>query len=239
LSFPRLPARFALANLAIACTVTAAASTASYAAQAQPPQGCTAPRILVERFISADCEACWHKGAALGGEALALDWIVPSAAGEEAPLAAAAIVDATPRAGTMSASHTHERRHDLRPADEFELLVEDGPGWNGYIAARIRVDRHARRSTLAATAGAVAYLALVEQVRAGEEGTPVDRMLVRSVAGPLPLDAGAARVTHLRAFRIAPGSKPARLTAIGWVEGPGGVVLAATGVEPDVCMPAR
>jgi hypothetical protein len=195
--------------------------------------------VLVERFISAECEACWRDGKAAGEGALALDWIVPASSGENAPLAAAAIVDATPRAGAVSANRTGERRHALRQAGEFDLVVEDGPAWNGYIAAQIHVARRAERSTLATTAGAVAYLALVEQVRAGEEDTPVERLLVRSLAGPFPLDAGAAKVTHLRAFRIPPGSKPARLTAVGWVELPSGVVLAATGVAPEACRPAR
>ncbi len=233
MSLPRLPASIALSILALAFM------SASHAAQAQPANGCAAPRVLVERFISADCEACWSNGKAPGGEALALDWVVPTKSGEDAPLAAAAIADATSRAGAVSASSTGERRHALRRSGEFDLVVEDGPAWNGYIAAQVHVERHVGRSTLATTDGAVAYLALVERVRAGEEGSPVERTLVRNLAGPLPLDSGAARVTHLRAFRIPPGSKPARLTAIGWVELPGGVVLAATGVVPEACMPAR
>lgn len=232
-----------LALRALAFTVVLAFTFASFASHAAPPDNCAAPRALLERFVPAGCEACWHRGSAPEGTPLVLDWIVPDARGEDAALAAAAIAQAAPRAGAMPASRTFERRHALRPPGELAVIVEDGPAWNGYIAAQVRIEWHletnAGRGGKTTTAGAAAYLALVEQVRAGEEGTPVDRMLVRSIAGPLPLDAGEAIVTHLHAFRIPQGSKPARLTAIGWVESSAGAVLAAARVEPDNCMPIR
>lgn len=210
-------------------------------ARAAPPADCAAPRALLERFTPADCEACWRDASAPDGAPLVLDWIVPDARGEEAALAAAAIAEATPRAGALPAARTLARRHALRPAGELAVTVEQGPAWNGYIAAQVHVRPGAGKPAArrARIAGATAYLALVEQVRAGEEGTPVERMLVRSVVGPLRLDSGAAVVTHLHAFRIPQGSKPARLTAIGWVERPRGAVVAAARVEPDDCTPAR
>ena len=225
MSRPRVPACLLLSILAFA----------SPASRAQAAVGCAKPRVLIERFISADCETCWSEGKAPEVGALAIDWIVPSARGEDAPLTAAAIADATPRAGAVSPTRTDERRHVLAPSSEWNLLVEDGPGWNGYIAAQLQVTRGSDPPSEDPSA----YIALVERVRAGEEGSPVERLLVRSVAGPLPLDRSEASRTHMRAFRIPLGSKPARLTAIGWLETPGGAVLAAARVEAEGCMPAR
>ena len=61
--------------------------------------GQATPLTLVERFISADCEACWSAPQTLkpAAGALTLDWIVPSEQGEAAPLSAAASRDALMR----------------------------------------------------------------------------------------------------------------------------------------------
>ena len=63
---------------------------------------------------------------------------------------------------------------------------------------------------------------------AGSEANAGPRALVRSVAGPLPLD-GAGRptgTTHLRALRWPAGAKPERLQARGWIEAADGSLLA-------------
>lgn len=231
----RLRRAFARTARAWAFATSAAIVAAAHAA---PPDACGSPDALVERFVAADCESCWRSGSAPGGAAIVLDWIVPDARGDDAALAAAAIAGAAARAGALSPLHTLQRRHVLAPHAAFGVSIDIGPAWNGYIAAQVNVERSAGARAARAD-GAVAYLALVEQVRAGEEGTPVERMLVRGVAGPLPLAADAAVVSHLHAFRIAQGSRPARLTAIGWVESARGQVLAAARVEPDACLPAR
>jgi len=165
-----------------------------------------------------------------------LDWIVPSAYGDEAPLSAAAFAEAADRAGALPTDATMQRRHALAPSAGLHVSVQDGPAWNGYIGLQLSVERLA--GTL--PRGAVGYLALVENVPAGTEGTPIARQLVRSVVGPLPLDAGGPkRIDHLRALRIPLGSKPARLTAVGWIEAPAGKVIAAAQVIPEDCAPAR
>lgn len=223
MSLPSLPRwlKTVLPMAVVACT--------AMPPPAQAAEACAAFHTLLERFMSAECETCWKNGAEPHGAPLVLDWIAPSARGDDAPLAAAAIAEAASRAGALAETHTRERWHALAAPGAWSVGIEDGPAWNGYIAARLRVARegaaHAREVDL--------YVALVEQVRAGEEGTPVDRMLVRSVAGPMPMDAETASVTHLRAFRIPQGSRPARLTAIGWVQSAGSVVLAAARVAPD------
>ena len=52
--------------------------------------GQRAPTSLIERFISADCDTCWTSPAVVKTKPheLALDWIVPSAKGDEAPAVA-------------------------------------------------------------------------------------------------------------------------------------------------------
>ncbi|HMN74600.1 MAG TPA: hypothetical protein PKC97_00920 [Burkholderiaceae bacterium] len=195
--------------------------------------------MLLERFITADCEVCWRGGDTPSGTPLALDWIVPSPRGDDAPLAAAALPEAGVRAGTIAQTATTSRRHVLPSGAGLSLRVEQGPPFNGYIAAQVDVERDAARGGRPAPSGAVAYLALVEQVRAGEEGATVQRMLVRAVVGPLPLDPDRSGVAHLHAFRVPQGSRPARLVAVGWAEAPGGRVIAAARVEPDACLPAR
>ncbi len=199
----------------------------------------TPQALLLDRFIPADCQLCWEERSDPEPGVLVLDWIVPSPRGDDALLAAAALPEASARAGPISRTATTSRRQALPSVAGLSLRVEQGPPFNGYIAAQMHVERDAARSGKLKTAGAVAYLALVEQVRAGEEGAKVERMLVRSVVGPLPLEPDRDEVTHLHAFRIPQGSKPARLTAIGWVETPGGKVLAAARVENDGCTPAR
>lgn len=229
MSHPGLPRWLALCALA----------GIGLASAARAADTCAAPAVLLERFMSAECEACWKSGAEPKGAPLVLDWIVPSARGEDAPLAAAAVAEAASRVGAPAETQTRERWHALAARGAWSVEIEDGPAWNGYIAARLRVARQGGGGDVRAREVDL-YIALVEQVRAGEEGTPVERMLVRSVAGPMLLDPASPSVTHLRAFRIPQGSRPARLTAIGWVQDASGVVLAAARVAPDEdCQPAR
>ena len=80
----------ALAALLLAAALPAFAQSAcSSDRQAQP-------QAVLERFINADCETCWRDAATpvtVRGE-IALDWIVPGAKGEDAPLSMAASRDA-------------------------------------------------------------------------------------------------------------------------------------------------
>ena len=196
----------------------------------------TVPTALLERFIPADCVGCWSAGAAPAGAPFVLDWIVPSARGDEAALSAAAISDATARAGTMASTGTKERRHPLPAPAGLSVEVEDGPGWSGYIGLQLRV----RHVGTALPTGAVGYLALVESVAAGDEGTPVERRVVRVLAGPLPLDGARASTEHLLALRVPRGANVARLGAVGWVESaPGQVIALAPAPSADCSAPAK
>ncbi len=211
----------------------AAALTLPMAAQAQ----CVAPMasVLLERFIPADCAACWSAGAIAAGAPFVLDWIVPSPRGDEAALAPAAIAEATARVGAMLQPGTKERRVALPPLPGLVVEVEDGPGWSGYVGLQLRV----RHEAGALPAGAVGYLALVENVAAGEESTPVERRLVRVLAGPLPLDGSRPVTEHLLALRVPQGANTGRLGAVGWVErAPGQVIALAPAPRGGCAAPA-
>lgn len=188
------------------------------------------PGLLIERFIPADCEACWRNGEPALPGSLALDWIVPAAQGDAAPLAAAAVSEATRRSPGAKAGTTLERRHAL-PARGLRIEVEDGPAWSGYIGVLLRV----QRGEQPLPTGAAGYLALVETVRPGEEGTPIERHLLRVVAGPLTIDAALPRVEHLLALRLPQGARGNRLSAFGWVEDGSGRVLGAARADEAAC----
>jgi hypothetical protein len=198
---------------------------AAACAQAQPAPCPPAATRLLQRFIPADCESCWHAAgeAALPARTWALDWVVPSPQGDAAPLSLAALPEAAERAQRAGAQTQQDKT-----ARAPRLQVQGGPAWNGYFGLQLSV------RGVPAPAGSTGWLALVEQIPAGDEGTAIARQLVRSVAGPLPLDGLSPRrpVQHLRALRVGEGAQPQRLVGIGWVEAADGRVLA---VAQEAC----
>ena len=199
---------------------------------------------MLERLFSADCADCWGLAQAAGGTASEpasrwlFDWIVP--AGADAPLAAGALPESAERllrlgrAGPQGAADALPRqvlRATRQALPAAGLRVVSGPAWSGYFGLELRL-ASAKPSRL--PAGSTGWLALVEQVPAGSDGTPVARSLVRSVAGPLALPAGppSKPLTHLRALRWPAGAEPTRLQARAWIEGPDGTILA---VAADQC----
>ena len=78
-----------------------------------------------------------------------------------------------------------------------------------------------------------AWLALVETLPAGLEGSPVDRNLVRNVfqsTWKLPVKLSKTEQNHLfdqRSMSVAEGVNPDRLRVIGWLTDERGRVLAA------------
>lgn len=190
--------------------------------------------VLVERFIPADCEACWREGKALSAGSFVLDWIVPSARGDEAPLSAAALTEASARSGAIQPDATLERRHTLA-ASVLRVQVEDGPAWNGYMGLRLAV----RHDGAALPEGATGWLALVENLAAAEEGSPIARRVVRVLAGPLALDPARPTVDHLLALRLPQGARASRLGAVGWVEDAVGRVVALAQAGASNCAPQK
>jgi hypothetical protein len=189
-----------------------------------------AQAAVLERFISAECGACWTDPsvAAPAADAWLLDWIVPSTRGDEAPLSPAAPDEAAARARRVDRlpgdARTREHRTAARKPGPLRLQVASGPAFNGYIG--VQLDGGGR-----APNGSTAWIALVEVVPAGTDGTPVPRQLVRTVAGPFQpreLRSGASwRV--LQAMRWPETARAERLRARAWLERADGSIVAMAG----------
>lgn len=189
--------------------------------------GQRAPVALMERFISADCATCWAAADTPRPPqaAVALDWIVPGTQGEDAPLSAAATRDAAVRLQalglpqTQSTSTRITRTTRAGPVGTLRLRVAQGPALNGYLGVSIALRPASRLKK-----PVIAWLALVETIPAGVEGSPVERNLVRNVLSPawsgpeaLSKSQGMHRV-ETRVMGIPAGANPQRLRVVGWVE---------------------
>jgi hypothetical protein len=193
---------------------------------------CPAQQAVVQEvFIAADCARCWsalpppQPGASAGTPGWRLDWISPTTA--DAPLAAAALPEAAERAARAGDTSAVAGRPSA-----LRLQVTSGPAWNGYFGLQMSLQAARAGSNRAGLpAGSTAWLALVELLPAGTDGSPGARALVRSVAGPLPVDGLATTPSpnqapsHLRALRWPEGARPERLQARAWIEAPTGQVL--------------
>lgn len=225
---------WALAGLAVAAL---GASQSAWAQSSCSSDGQRPPPALLERFISADCEACWADPATPKPKTheLALDWIVPSAKGDDAPLSGAASRDALNRleAANQPPLVTAINLRRLTVAMPMALRVARGVALGGYMGASIELPSP-RRLNLASFP-LTARLLLVEVIPAGSDGTPVTRHLVRN-ALELTWNAPAAgtananarkRFYESRPLSIAPGANPDRLQVVGWVEDVNGNVVAS------------
>lgn len=239
--------RFSVFALAIGAATTL--FTAAAAAQAScSSDGAPRPTALFERFISADCEACWADPATPAPSVpstLVLDWIVPGTQGEDAPLAAAASRDGLLRLEELGRGvptttdvatasvlrgqhHSHQRTQPLR--------VAHGLPMNDYLGTGIAL--RATHAGRASTAGSWQYhLLLVESVPAGTEGTPVARNLVRNMLSGTwnereqlsKSEQTRSRFAWMdnRPMRIPEGAKAEQLHMVGWVQNAQGEVVAA------------
>ncbi len=212
---------------------------AAPACRAASPPCPPAQAATEEHFIAADCPACWSETLAGANPAAAagwrFDWIVP--AGGDAALSAAALSDAAERSARLGwRLPAGTQRQLTRPADAGgrsapRLTVESGLPWSGYLGLQMRLRLPAGGALPTGSSG---WLALVELLPAGTDGSPVERALVRSVAGPLPLASlrpGGA-IDHLHALRWPESAKVERLQGRGWIEAPDGRLLA---VAADRC----
>ena len=191
------------------------------------------PVALLERFINADCAACWSDAATVraGQGELAIDWIVPGSQGDDAPLSAAASRDALQRLEALRApagldsSPRKTRVSGARGA----LRVAHGMALGGYMGASIElkpVPASARGKSW------TSWLALVESLPAGTEGSPVPRNLVRNLLqstwdGRKQLLNQERRFFEARSMSLSEGVDPARVRMIGWVEDSRGRIVAA------------
>lgn len=204
--------------------------------------GQTTPLTLIERFISADCEACWRAAQAPqpSARALILDWIVPGGQGDEAPLSAAASPEALLRLDTLgraAPAGSFVTRTKITRSLAPKLRVAHGVAVGGYIGASIEFKANANSPRLD---GASTWLLLVETIPARTEGTPSERHLVRNVLisrlGETEWRSSAAPAIfrELRPLSIPPGATPQRLRVVGWLQDAQGRVLSAA---QSVCRP--
>lgn len=148
-------------------------------------------------------------------------------------MAVAARPEATDRlkgAGAPDDGQPVSRDHALPPTRQsWRLDVEDGPAWHGYVGVQFKA-LPPRRGQDVGKPPFQAFAALIELLPAGEEGSSVARQLVRSVAGPVVLQADGARRrtlrTELRALRVPEGVQPERLASVAWIEDARGRIVA-------------
>lgn len=198
--------------------------------QACSSDGTAVPSGLLERFISADCADCWTapRTPQPAADAVAIDWIVPGRQGEDAPLAAAARREARQRLAALGRPppEAFDARFAHPPATDgraWHLRLSHGPSVNDYTGIRATVQPTPREAT-------TLWLALVEELPAGTEGSPVPRMLVRNLfvsrwAPPARTAGLLTALTEQRAMQIPAGARPERLRLVGWLEDGRGRVL--------------
>lgn len=218
----RLPPRVALCarllSLSLCWTAPQAWSQSACSSDGQPPL-----RQLQERFMDADCESCWTQAPpALRWHfppAVAVDWILPAASGEDAPLATVAKLEGQDRLAHLGlnlhdGAQTHEQ---LIQRSAWHLRVAQGPAVNDYlgVSVQLRLPRTVRNAQV--------WLLLVETIPADEEGTPVIRNLVRQVLRPdwvgrERLQGYYRTLEDTRTMAIPEGARPERLSLIAWAE---------------------
>lgn len=198
------------------------------------------PVLLMERFINADCETCWQDPATpkARDEHAVLDWIVPNDAvgkGDDAPLSAVASRDGLTRLEALGERVPQETLTSTHPVASLKglqgttLRVAHGLPLSGYLGTSIElkpIPSAAKKQRW------TAWLALVETLPAGTEGTPVVRNLVRNAfqvvwnGDQKRSKTGPDRFFDARSMSIAQGVNPDKLHVIGWVEDAKGQVLA-------------
>lgn len=188
-------------------------------------------QALLERFINADCEACWRdpRTPTPGAGTVALDWVVPGRLGGDAPLAAVASADAVERLAALGA-RAPERTSAvgrIRSGGAPPLRLAQGDAYNDYIATSIELKQPGRGPWHA-------WLLLVESLPPGTEGSPVPRNLVRNVFRP---DWGKAAgrasgaLAEARAMQIHDGAKAERLRLVAILQDARGRIRAISQTE--------
>ena len=202
------------------------------------------PTQLLERFINADCDSCWSDPATpkTGAGQLALDWVVPGSKGDDAPMSAIATRDALARLESLKKqppATTSAQVQSVRGVKGATLRIAHGLPLADYVGASIEL-----KPIPAAARGQnwTAWLALVETLPAGTEGSPVARNLVRNLfQSPWNVRKQLSKTEQFRFFdqrsmNVAPGVNSSRLRVIGWVEDENGQIVAAAASQ---CVAAK
>jgi len=232
---PFVPRLSALPFTALIALMAALAAGQARAQSFCASDGQPRPTQLLERFINANCESCWADPAApkAGAGQLALDWVLPGDKGDDAPLSAVAAREALDRLAALRQNLPAQTLANTLPVRGLQgatLRVAHGLPLSGYLGTSIELKPI---PTAAKGRQWTAWLALVETLPAGTEGSAVERNLVRNVIqapwdGRKPPARGAPnRFFDARSMSIAQGANPERMRMLGWVEDDKGRVLAA------------
>ena len=191
------------------------------------------PVALLERFINADCASCWSDPQAQPAQRgqVALDWIVPGSRGDDAPLSAAATRDSLNRLQVLGRPTPPQAEQAVsRAVGKRPLRVAHGMPFNDYLGTSIEMKPAARGAS-------TAWLALVETIPTGTEGTAVERNLVRNLLQvSWQTNRTPGRLLESRSMLIAQGVQADRMRVIGWVEDAKGRIH---GIAQSACIPAR
>lgn len=228
-------------TLASVLVLTHAASALAQASCSS--DGTQTPVTIFERFISADCEACWSDAATPAPSAAAgvavLDWIVPGKMGDDAPLSAAATNDALTRLSALGRQPPTTTDVYVASVDAplpARLRVAHGLPFNDYLGTGISLTpARGAMSHPTPTTPLAFHLVLVESVPANSDGTALPRAIVRNVLqgtwneGDLKASAKGApsHWMETRSMRIPDGAKAERLRLVGWVQDAQGRLVAA------------
>lgn len=198
---------------------------------------------MTERFISADCLDCWTSPLTVPSIAKAgvlLDWIVPSAAGDDAVMSAAANRDATTRLGGLNQAFDQNQmlyRTTPRSLHGYKLRVAHGLPVNGYIGTSIEWTPNSRFAQGAKKPTSLtSYLLLLEFIPKGTADSPVDRLLVRNMLQESWNLTSQAPLLSRRPMSIPVGVNPDNLRVLGWVQDAKGLVV---GLAQSHCTPSR
>lgn len=219
-----------LAVAALLASMPGAQAQSFCASDGQP-----GPVQLMERFINADCDSCWTDPATPQPDtgAVALDWVLPGRQGDDAPLSAVASRDALARlqaTGERVPEKNLTLAHAVKALRGSTLRVAHGLPLADYLGASIElkpIPAAAKQQRW------TSWLALVETLPAGTEGSPIERNLVRNMLqsiwdGRKQLSKTEQnRFFESRSMNIAPAANPNRLRVIGWVENEKGHIVAA------------
>lgn len=197
--------------------------------------GVPQPSAVLERFVSADCADCWRDRTTPEPAAgtIAVDWVVPGAQGDDAPLSAVALEDARERLQTLN--KPLPARADAvfgrRQGKPVPLRLAQGEPVNDYIGTSIELRSPGREPWQA-------WLLLVEDLPAGTEGSPVARHLVRNVFRPeweaAATGRSAGALAEARTMQIHPGAHPGRLRLVAVLADARGQIRA---ISRTACTP--
>lgn len=190
---------------------------------------------LHERFISADCAACWQaEGSAIDDTStLSIDWIAPGQKGDEAPLSAAELIDAEDRLQQLGQGPVQdqlETRTRLGKPLGADLDLSFGVAIGGYRGLSVELKLEPGVSP---PEQLMLWVLMLERLPAGTEGSKQVRQLVRNAlqqtwrAQDFAVRDSRSVVTELRPMRMPDGMQAERMMALAWVQSPQGQILKA------------